>query len=381
MPIATIAWANDLVTVLSTSQNMVHGGDELFLDLYMHNNTTATVVRQLPLSLFCRLNMGQTTITRQAELMGGKTTSLVEIAVGGFARRQYKLEIPVYAFKAVEIELDTIDTNTLTIQVEKAPSEAWKGEQIPLDQGQLLAQSFLENLSVYQPMYFLLGVDPGLDQSKFQLSFKYRLFNLEGYLAEKAPWVSGFYMGYTQCSIWDLKNDSKPFDDTSYMPEIFYLAPKINLGIPSISAFGVQSGFQHESNGKGGDESRSTNYLYLQPVLGVHLKGPYYLKIAPKILTYINNSDSSNDDLADYRGHVDGEIGIIDPGGLALNSHLRWAKEGATLQLDLSYPMTKLVSKNLNLYLHFQYFSGYAETLLHYNERHGAFRLGFSIIR
>lgn len=353
----------------------------MFLDLYMHNNTNATVVRQMPLSLLCRFNMGQTTITRQAELMGGKTTSLVEIAVGGFAKRQYKLKIPVYALKAVEIKLDTIDTNTLTIQVEKAPSEAWKGEQVPLDQGQVLAQSFLENLSVYQPMYFLLGVKPGLDQSKFQLSFKYRLFNPEGYLAEKTPWVTGFYMGYTQRSIWDLKNDSKPFDDTSYMPEIFYLVPKINLDIASISAFGVQVGFQHESNGKGGDESRSTNYLYLQPVLGVHLKGPYYLKIAPKIFTYVNNSDSSNADLKDYHGHIDGEIGIIDPEGLALNSHLWWAKEGATLQLDLTYPLTKLVSRTLNLYLHVQYFSGYAETLLHYNERQDAFRLGFSIIR
>ena len=29
-------------------------------------------------------------------------------------------------------------------------------------------------------------------------------------------WVSGFHLGYTQRSVWDLKNESKPFDDTSY---------------------------------------------------------------------------------------------------------------------------------------------------------------------
>ena len=84
-------------------------------------------------------------------------------------------------------------------------------------------QSFLADFSVHEPMYFLLGVEPGLEQSKFQFSFKYRLFNSKGYLAVKAPWVSGFHLGYTQRSIWDLKNDSKPFEDTSYMPEVFYL--------------------------------------------------------------------------------------------------------------------------------------------------------------
>jgi phospholipase A1/A2 len=49
--------------------------------------------------------------------------------------------------------------------------------------------------------------------------------------------------------------------------------------------FGIQSGFQHESNGKGGEDSRGANYLYVKPIPGVHLGGPYYLKVAPKIYT------------------------------------------------------------------------------------------------
>jgi outer membrane phospholipase A len=83
----------------------------------------------------------------------------------------------------------------------------------------------------------------------------------------------------------------------------------------------------------------------------------------------------------DYRGYFDLEVGIVDTEGLALNSHLWWAKKGATVQLDLTYPMTSLLDKSVNLYLHAQYFSGYAETLLNYTERHEAVRLGFSIVR
>jgi outer membrane phospholipase A len=264
--------------------------------------------------------------------------------------------------------------------VEPSPQQ-WEGQQVSLDEGTLLTQSFLENLSVYEPIYFLFGVDPGLEESKFQLSLKYRLFNPGGWMAAKAAWLSGFHLGYTQRSVWDLDANSKPFDDTSYMPELFYLLPKIELNSARISAFGIQAGFQHESNGKGGEDSRSTNYLYLKPVMAIYLMGAYHLEIAPKLFTYVNNDDDTNGDLADYRGYVDLEVGIFDPEGVALKSHLRWADEGSALQLDLTYPMTRLLGKSLNVFLHAQYYSGYAETLLDYDQRQDVFRLGFSIVR
>lgn len=244
-----------------------------------------------------------------------------------------------------------------------------------------MLQSFLDDLSTYEPMYFLFGIDPGLDQSKFQFSFKYRLFNPQGFLADKAPWVAGFHLGYTQRSIWNLEDDSKPFDDTSYMPEVFYLRPLIDLHVNRVSAFGIQTGLQHESNGKGGSDSRSTNYLYLKPTLGIHLAGPWHVKLAPKIYAYLANEDENNPDLADYRGYVDFEVAILDPEGVALNSHWWWAKEGVSMQLDLTYPMTRLMGQSLNFYLQAQYFSGYADTLLRYDERQEAFRLGFAIVR
>ncbi len=378
---ATHARTADLGMVLATPQDTVQGGGTVVLDLYLHNYTGATIIRELPFSLPCRIETGQSTLTVDADLVDRDTQAHVEISGRGFAKRQYTVTLPVYAAGSVRIILETLDTHPLIIAVEKAPPEAWVGQQVPLNEGPTMAQSFLDDLSVHQPMYFLMGVDPGLDQSKFQFSFKYRLFNLNGHLAKKAPWISGFHLGYTQRSVWDLKNDSKPFDDTSYMPEAFYLLPKIDLNLDRISAFGIQGGFQHESNGKGGTNSRSTNYLYVKPIMGVHLAGPYHMKIAPKIYTYVDNENENNADLADYRGYFDLEVGIMDPEGIALNSHLWWAKKGASVQLDLTYPMTRLLGKSLNFYLQAQYFSGFAETLIHYDERHDAFRLGFSIVR
>ena len=373
--------AGNLEIVLAPPQEPVQAGKEMVLTLYFHNDTEAPMTTDIPQKISCRIFTDHSSVMIDAILLASKPEAVRIIHGKGFAKRQYGIKIPVYADGVIRIEPVGIDTNPLTVQVIKAPSDKWVGQQIPLDDGTTIVQSFIKNMSVYNPMYFLFGVDPGLDQSKFQFSFKYRLFNTEGFLVEKAPWARGFHLGYTQRSIWDLKGKSKPFDDTSYMPEVFYLLPKIDLGVDRVSAFGIQGGFQHESNGKDGEDSRSTNYLYIKPVMGIHLFGPYHVKIAPKIYTYVGNDDDTNEDLDDYRGYFDLEAGVLNLEGVALNSHLLWGSDGGSIQLDLTYPMNQLLGKSLNIYLLAQYFSGYAETLLHYNERHDAFRLGFSIVR
>ncbi|MGD8701496.1 MAG: phospholipase A [Desulfosarcina sp.] len=378
---APAAWSADLTMVLAPPPTDVRGGSMITLTLYLHNNTNATIVHELPADVPCRIVFGQRTVTLRAELVAHASAQRVEIPGRQFARRFYTLTLPIYTTGSVQITLDTIASNPLMLMVKKAPSSAWKGGQVPLDEGPTMLQSFLADLSVHEPMYFLFGVEPGLEQSTFQFSFKYRFFNPDGYLAKQADWLSGFYLGYTQRSLWDLKSDSKLFEDTSYAPELFYLLPKIDLNVDRISAFGLQGGIQHHSNGKGEGDSRSTNFLYLKPIMSLHLAGPYHLRIAPKIFAYVGNDDETNPDLADYLGYVDLETGIIDPQGLALNTHLWWAREGATVQLDLSYPLTQLLTKSFNFYLQAQYFSGYGNTLLNYDQRTDAFRLGVSIVR
>ena len=67
-----------------------------------------------------------------------------------------------------------------------------------------------KNITPYQPVYFLVGTDPG--KSKFQISFKYRFFDADSLFAKSNPWVKGLNFGYTQTSFWDLKSASAPFD-------------------------------------------------------------------------------------------------------------------------------------------------------------------------
>ena len=51
------------------------------------------------------------------------------------------------------------------------------------------------------------------------------------------------------------------------------------------------------------------------------------------------------------------------------------------MQTDLTYPIDRLLGNNLNVYLHLQYSNSLAESLVDYQKRTEAFRLGLSFFR
>ncbi len=243
-----------------------------------------------------------------------------------------------------------------------------------------LYQPYLSNLGAYEPMYFLVGVDP--EQSKFQISLKYRIFSEDSLLAEKYPWVSGIHFGYTQTSFWDLASDSAPFEDTSYKPELFFLSRNLKCAPPWLKGFFLQAGALHESNGRGGDLSRSTNHLYLMPIAVFYNDtNRFGVSIAPRIWSYFNNEDDNNPDLDQYRGYFDLKVKFGTANGFVLGTSFRWAGEGASVQADLTYPLDVLFFRNFDLFFQVQYVNALAESLLRYRERNEALRVGFAIVR
>jgi len=310
----------------------------------------------------------------------------------GFLKQKYRLDLPQHMEGHLSIEFTDHPANTAMFHARRFvpgeredQSDVRDSEQASLTDMATHFQPFTENLSTYKPVYFLFGVDPGLEKSSFQISFKYRMFDFDddGFLKDNLSFMEKIHLGYTQQSFWDLASESAPFKDSRYMPEFFFLEDKIDLDLPWITGFGFQTGFQHESNGRGGLDSRSTNYGYIQPIFLFRLGDKTHMKLAPKVWTYLGNDDVTNPDLADYRGYFDIEAKIGDPFGLALETHFRHGKKGGTWQFDLSYPINRMpfLSGILDVYLHAQYFSGYAESLIQYDQRSDVFRLGFSIVR
>ena len=242
-----------------------------------------------------------------------------------------------------------------------------------------LYQPYIQNISGYKPVYFLAGTRP--EDTKFQLSVKYRFVSPQSLAAEKHPWIRGFHIAYTQTSFWDLGGESKPFEDTSYKPEFFFLSSNLFSGKGSSHIF-FQAGYEHESNGQAGDTSRSTNYLYIKPIYVLFQeKNGIGFQIAPKIWTYVANTDRTNPDLDKYRGHFSLQFKAGSADSAILETTWRWAEKGHSIICDFTYPMDRLFSANPQLYLHVQYVNALAESLLNYSERNEALRIGVSIVR
>lgn len=244
-------------------------------------------------------------------------------------------------------------------------------------------QEFANHFAPYEPMYFVGGwQSPNV---KFQFSFRYRILTPTGPLATEYPWLKGFNFAYSQTSLWDFEGQSSPFFyDSSYRPEVFYLLENIpRLKLPPGWQLGFQTGVGHESNGKGGTDERSLNTAYFRPIITLSdSKSQWFISFSPKFYGYIL-SLSHNPDIARYRGYDDLRLVIGERDGLQLaaEGNIGNKFDRGDIQLDLTYPLTKLFHGNTDLSIDLQYFDGYGDTLIDYNHRRSIFRLGFNLLR
>lgn len=234
-------------------------------------------------------------------------------------------------------------------------------------------------LSAHEPTYFVVGdsSDRGAD-ARFQLSFKYRVFDPEGIFGKFSPLFSNLYFTYTQNSLWDLGEDSSPFRDTSYRPGLFYeLAGSDKFFLPDEWRVGAE----HESNGRSNLESRAIDTAYVTPSWHTDLPNGKRFSFMPKIYHYIDKDE--NDDIQRYRGFVDWVARYGREDGLIVNGLYRQGTGGyATGQLDVSYPISERIFARTGSFVHLQLFSGYGETLIDYDrDRDTQIRLGISIAR
>lgn len=315
---------------------------------------------------------------------------------GRFARREYLLTLPRPVTGTVLLTVPEWNTPGVALQVEVTDradpvnvddrsantfSEFQQDGVAPAPPAFSAGQFFKEHFFGYEPIYFIAG--PESPNARFQISLRYQLLNRYGLLAQKAPFLKGLNLAYTQCSLWDLSGPSSPFLDSSYMPEMFYLWQQVDGGRwADWFRLDLQGGAQHESNGKSGADSRSANILYFRPTVVVGKEDGFQFKLSPRFWTYVGDLED-NPDLADYRGYMDlrATVGWSRHLQFATTGRLGKAGDHGSLQFDVTYPMMRLLSGSFSLYLHAQYFTGYGESLLFYNERSDGFRAGFSLLR
>jgi len=399
--LSTVTWANVRILAVPEKTGLTDAG-QLSIKLYITNDTGPIVTYTPPSTIKAtlkRLDRPETFAVRVSLQLAGDEIQKqpFELAEGQFRTLSYRFTLPEdlkgLPSQELALTLDLPDGDSYTALVITPPDQGKKSS--PLNEPNktntaLNAEnsekkpestaSFLANFSGYEPIYFLYGATPS--NAKFQLSFKYRFINPLGNLARNWPWFSRLHLGYTQTAFWDLTSESRPFTDTIFQPALFYQYQlKDPDFIPSASHFEVLAGVQHQSNGKDGSDSRSLNIGYVEPSATFSISQNLELNLRARAWVYLGDK-SDNPDIQDFRGNGLISVGLGNPEGLMLVSELRGnpGTGKGSIQFDLSYPLNH-ISRNLDLYLFGQLYSGYGESLIDYNRKDTRLRFGIALQR
>ena len=221
-------------------------------------------------------------------------------------------------------------------------------------------------LKYYEPIYMLFThdfskkPDRKADELHFEFSFERPIAYDALGLGEKISFA------YAQNSWWQITQDSAPFRESNYRPELYVSAP-----VPFADELKI--GAMHESNGKGGEESRSWNRLYAQSTWSSD-----GFSITPRAW-YAFWLDRTNEDIADYMGYGDLRasytFGKQRLSALWRNNlHFDGSNRGA-IELNYSFPIF-----NSGFYGYLRYFNGYGESLADYKRSVNKIGIGRSFI-
>ena len=395
VPCATSRAADILVELDSPK---VQAGEAVTIHLVGLNSTSADTTRVFPAKIQATLIAGPTREEITFNAVESLPAAGVTVAPNSFARIAYQADVPSRLQGQTRLELAIENSPAFAIEITAtasataataAPGAGKFSVKEAMDRETPETSFFKRHIFPYEPFYFLAG--PEAPSAKFQVSIKYRLVNTEvgddgeaeGWLYRHAKWSEGLHLAYTQRSLWDIQAESAPFLDSSYMPELLYELPNlIDHEQGWLERIGAQVGYQHESNGKDGLNSRSLNIAYIRMPFVFGDEDDFYVSLEPRAWFYVGDL-SDNPDLDDYRGYVDLRLKAGWARGVQVAGWLRSGQEfdRGSAQVDLTYPLHNLLSRSFSVYLQAQYFNGYGESLLYYNQRSEVWRVGIGLFR
>jgi len=168
---------------------------------------------------------------------------------------------------------------------------------------------------------------------------------------------------YTQKSFWQTAENSAPFRETNYEPEIFIQIPYNNKHL-KLSKFSLI----HTSNGKGGNLSRSVNIVYFQEIFQFN-----HLFIIPRIWYRIPEKSKNDDNKDFYKYYGYGDLNFLyaykkQTFELLLRDNLRFnSSNKGSIEFNWSFTLPDFIASK-NTYGLFQVFHGYGHNLMDYNK-------------
>lgn len=208
--------------------------------------------------------------------------------------------------------------------------------------------------------------DARKDEVKFQLSLAFPI--IRGIAGDNS--VLG--MSYTQRAWWQAFNRSasSPFRETNYEPQLFVgWATDYQLGDWTLRD--IETGFNHQSNGRSDPTSRSWNRVYARLMAQ---NGNFQAQIKPWYRIPESSSKDDNPDITKYMGYYEAQVGYEwGESVFTVKGHYNWNTGYGGGELGWSYPMTK------TLRFYTQLYSGYGESMIDYNFNQTRFGVGIML--
>ncbi|WP_404377228.1 phospholipase A [Vreelandella aquamarina] len=210
-------------------------------------------------------------------------------------------------------------------------------------------------------------VGPDSGEVKFQFSAKFNM--IENVFGD----IGDVYFAYTQRSWWQAYNTdaSSPFRETNYEPEIFIDFDNAWSALGWVNTRNRIS-FIHQSNGRSDPLSRSWNRVYLESTFQ---SGDWALTLAPHWRVPESEGDDDNPDIERYVGYGDIRLAKRLQNNHEFAGQLRGNPSTGNYgtQVDYSWPAFNGVRA------HVQYYYGYGESMIDYDNRVHRLSLGFSL--
>lgn len=218
-------------------------------------------------------------------------------------------------------------------------------------------------------------------EAEFQLSFQkpltYDLFGWNEYIS----------FAYTQQVWWKLYDESAPFRETNYTPEVFMILPTPDYIDEAYNLKALKFGYRHQSNGGEGYASRSWDRLFLASLwqwdsLFLKVEGWYRIPEDKKSEAFYEGADpgasgDDNPDIIDYIGYGEVELNYLygeHQFNLLVRNNFDFNDNKGAVQFDYLTPF--LNSDNTFWYI--KIFNGYGESLIDYDKSVRKISIGFA---
>lgn len=221
----------------------------------------------------------------------------------------------------------------------------------------------LNAIKPFYPTYIITGDKE--NQTKFQTSFRYNLIY---------PYESGIGLACNILAHWNVYDKSSPFKELNYNPMIFI---ERTNDLKYLDFYRIIP-YSHFSNGLDGEASRSIESGAVEMQLS-HTIGYLNFGIRERFTCFYKLA-RQNLDYKRYRGNFETEVFAKIKSRLGFLSHEKiyfkgeFTKRYYWLETGLS---SRIITTKFRPHIYIQYFQGYSEFLLNYNQKTQAIRGGF----